>query len=72
MGHKRWKRLDYVERFYNISTLEEFTIDKMIAKTQKIGTQNKKALVPIFVREWRNIARVYYSIEQIKLNPWKK
>jgi hypothetical protein len=72
MGHKRWKRLDYVERFYNINTLEEFTVDKMIAKTQKIGIQNKKALVPIFVREWRNIARVYYSIEQIKLNPWKK
>ena len=44
----------------------------MIAKTQEIGIQNKKALIPIFVKEWRNIARVYYSIEQIKLNPWKK
>tara|TARA_A100001201_G_C4055345_1_gene190970 strand:- start:275 stop:1012 length:738 start_codon:yes stop_codon:yes gene_type:complete len=72
MGHKRWKRLDYVERFYNVNTLEEFTVDKLIAKTQEIGIQNKKALIPVFVREWRNIARVYYIIEPIKLNPWKK
>ena len=72
MGHKRWKRLDYVERFYNINTLEEFTVDKMIAKTQEIGIQNKKALIPIFVKEWRNIARVYYEVNTITLNPWKK
>ena len=72
IGHKRWKRLDYVERFYNINTLEEFTVDKMIAKTQEIGIQNKKALIPIFVKEWRNIARVYYEVNTITLNPWKK
>lgn len=72
MGHKRWKRLDYVERFYNINTLEEFTIDKMIAKTQEIGIQNKKELIPVFVKEWRNIARIYYKVNTITLNPWKK
>lgn len=72
MGHKRFKRLDYVERFYNINTLEEFTVDKMIAKTQEIGIQNKKALVPIYIKQWRNIARVYYIIEPVKFDPWKK
>jgi len=72
MGHKRWKRLDYVERFYNINTLDEFTVDKMIAKTQEIGIQNKKELIPVFVKEWRNIARVYYEVNTITLNPWKK
>ena len=72
MGHKRWKRLDYVKRFYNINTLEDFTVNKMIAKTQEIGIQNKKALTPIFVKEWRNIARVYYEVNTITLNPWKK
>lgn len=71
MGHKRWKRLDYVERFYNINKLEDFTVDNFILKTQEIGIQNKKKLNPAYIREWRNIVRVYYTIEPIKLNPWQ-
>tara|TARA_R110002020_G_scaffold469357_1_gene694330 strand:- start:77 stop:820 length:744 start_codon:yes stop_codon:yes gene_type:complete len=71
MGHKRWKRLDYVERFYNINTLEDFTLDKLVAKTQEIGRQNKKKLNPIYVQEWQNIGRVYYQIETMKIDVWK-
>ena len=35
-----------------------------------IAAQNKKTLRPMFVKEWRNIARVYYKIEELKLDPW--
>lgn len=73
MGHKRWKRLDYVSRHYDICTLEEFTIDNLIAHIQKIGQRNKKALKVWAVREWRNIGRVYFTIENIKImEQWER
>ena len=71
LGHKRWKRLDYVKRFYNINTLDEFNIRNLMKQVDVIAAQNKKTLRPMFVKEWRNIARVYYKIEDLKLNPWK-
>ncbi len=71
MGHLRWKRLDYVERFYNINTLEEFTIERLIEETNKIAKRNKKVLIPIFVKKWRNISRVYYIINKYKIDVWR-
>ena len=65
MGHIRWKRLDYVNRIYNINTLEDFTIENLIEKTIKLGFRNRKILKPIFIRNYRNISRVYYEIEKI-------
>lgn len=71
LGHKRWKRLDFVERYYSIKTLEEFTLDNLIKVTQAIGIKNKKTLTPVFVKEWQNIARVYYKIDKYKVDVWK-
>ena len=70
LGHKRWKRLDYVERYYNIKTLEDFNLENLIKKTQAIGIRNKKILNPIFIKKWQNIARVYYKIEKYKVDVW--
>lgn len=73
LGHKRWKRLDYVETHYDINSLEEFTIQNIVKYIQKIGMRNKKKLVPIFVIEWQNIGRVYFEIEDIKITEqWEK
>lgn len=73
LGHKRWKRLDYVSSHYDINSLEDFTIEKMIAHIQKIGLRNKKKLVIWQYREWRNIGRVYFIIEPIKITQqWGK
>ena len=72
LGHKRWKRLDYVKRFYNINSLDEFNLRNLMKQVDIIAAQNKKTLRPVFVREWRNIARVYYKIEELKLNPWEE
>ena len=67
LGHKRWKRLDFVKNRYDINSLEEFTIDNMIKQIQKIGLQNKKNLVVWQKKEWQNIGRVWFEIKPIKI-----
>lgn len=72
LGHKRWKRLDYVSRYYGINNLEEFTIDKLIEHIQMIGRRNKKELIVYAKKEWRNIGRVWFEIKPIKITEqWK-
>ena len=73
LGHKRFKRLDFVRRYYGIETLEDFTTDNLVKHIIKIGERNKKTLTPIYVKDWRNIARVYFKIEQLKITEqWEK
>ena len=73
LGHKRFKRLDFVRRYYGIETLEDFTTDNLVNHIIKIGERNKKTLIPIYVKDWRNIARVYFKIEQLKITEqWEK
>lgn len=73
LGHKRWKRLDYVRRYYGIETLEDFTLDRLIAHIQQIGRRNKKQLNVFAKKEWRNIGRVWFEIEPIKITEqWEK
>lgn len=67
MGHKRWKRLDYVSRHYDIHSLEDFTTETIISKIVHAGKKNKKLLVPHFTREWKNIGRVYFEIQPMKI-----
>jgi hypothetical protein len=67
LGHKRFKRLDFVRRYYGVETLEDFTTDNLVKHIIKIGERNKKTLIPIYVKDWRNIARVYFKIEQLKI-----
>lgn len=67
MGHKRWKRLDYVGRYYGIGSLADFTLENLIAHVQMIGHRNKKNLIVCYQREWRNIARVWFKIEPLKI-----
>lgn len=67
MGHKRWKRLDFVRSHYGIETLKDFTSERITEEIIKIGARNKKKLIPIFVNDYRNISRVYFKIETIKI-----
>jgi hypothetical protein len=67
MGHKRFKRLDFVSRYYGIKTLEDFTTDNLVNHIIKIGERNKKLLTPVYIKDWRNIARVYFKIESLKV-----
>lgn len=73
LGHKRFKRLDFVKRYYGIEMLKDFTTDNLVKHIIKIGERNKKKLIPIYVKDWRNIARVYFKIEQLKITEqWGK
>lgn len=67
MGHKRFKRVDYVSRYYGINSMDEFVIDNMIKEVQRIGMRNKKQLTPVLVGEWNRISRVYFIVEPIKI-----
>ena len=66
MGHKRWKRLDFVKWRYGINNLDEFTSDNLIKKIQEIGIRNKKNLKVFSKRDWQNISRVWFIIEPYK------
>ncbi len=67
LGHKRFKRLDFVERYYQITSLKDFTLDNLILHIQKIGLKNKKNLIVIFKKEWTNVGRVWFKIEPVKV-----
>lgn len=67
LGHKRWKRLDFVNRYYGITQFEDFTIDNLIKHIQQIGLKNKKNLIVYQQKEWQNIGRVWFKVEQVKI-----
>lgn len=67
LGHKRFKRLDYVKNRYDIENIEDFTAEKMIEKIKKIGLANKKELHVIYHGKWSNISRVYFVVRNIKI-----
>ena len=73
LGHKRWKRLDFVSRYYGINKIEDFTLENLINQVQIIGKRNKKNLIPIFIREWKNTGRAWFKIEPLKITEqWNK
>ena len=73
MGHKRWKRLDYVSKRYDIDSIEDFAIDKLIEKTILIGKRNKKELTPVIITNNKLISRVYFKIGEYKeSSQWKE
>lgn len=67
IGHKRFKRLDFVTRYYDIEKIEDFTTENLVKHIIKIGIRNKKKLIPVIVKDWKNISRVYFLIEKIKI-----
>lgn len=73
LGHKRWKRLDYVRRYYGIDTTEKFSLKSLVDHVQMIAERNKKLLVPIISRTWDRIGRVWFAIEPISITEqWEK
>lgn len=66
-GHKRWKRLDFVSTHYGITTLDDFTLGRLVDVVKGIGERNKKKLNPVITKSWNRICRVYFSIDPIKV-----
>lgn len=67
MGHVRWKRLDFVRSHYGINTIEELTSENIIKEVIRIGERNKKKLIPIVVKDYNLISRVWFKIEPYKI-----
>lgn len=73
LGHKRFKRLDFVRHHYGITSIEDFTIENIIKQVQEIGMRNKKTLKVWKIKRWKNIGRVYFVISQYKiLEQWEE
>ena len=67
MGHKRFKRLDFVNRHYGVKNMTEYTSQKIVDKIIDIGKRNKKKLEVIYLCDYKNISRVYFKINNLKL-----
>lgn len=64
MDCKRWKNERFIKRYYNMS-LEDFTLENIINHIKMIGMRNNKKINPVFIEEWKNIARVWFEIENV-------
>lgn len=66
IGHRRWKRVDFVKTHYGINNFEDFTIANLIKHIQQIGIKNKKRLIVFRQAEWKNIGRVWFEIKPME------
>lgn len=71
--HKRWKRLDFVKDRYNINSLDDDWYQKIIDYIVNRWRIFKKTLTPVYIKDWNNIWRVYFTVEQYKeTSQWDK
>ena len=66
VGHKRWRRSDFIKHRYNIKSLEEFTDNKFIDYIIRRGLIYNKKITVKHIGNFRNILRVYFLVENIK------
>jgi|LUMV01.1.fsa_nt_gb hypothetical protein len=62
-GHKRWGRLDFLGQRYDMKTTQDIAADKFVKKIKQIAKRNKKKVLPVYIKEWRNIVRIYFKIK---------
>ena len=62
LGHKRFRRVDYVNKKYGISKYEDFNTKTIVNHIIEYAKKFNKTLLPIYVCDWNNIARVYFKI----------
>lgn len=63
LGHRRWKRLDFISKHYsNITKVEEITLDNMIEYIVNHSKELGYTLETVIKKDWGNIGRVYFKI----------
>ena len=73
LGHKRFKRLDFVRDHYGITSMKDFTTENIIKEIQRMARCHKKELVPIIIKEYKGISRVWFKVKRLKkTEQWEK
>jgi hypothetical protein len=73
MGALRFKRLDFVKRWYsNIKTINDFTSDNIIKELQRIASCYKKELIIFKKRDYNRISRIWFIIKPLKIKVWEE
>jgi hypothetical protein len=65
LWHRRWKRLDFVKRYW-INDMKDNRIQKINDYIIWRWMIYKKKLTPVFIKDWWNIWRIYYTVEIFK------
>lgn len=73
LWHRRWKRLDFVKHRYWIDHLDDNWVEKITNYIINRWLIYKKKLIPIIIKDWNNIWRIYFTVEQFKeTSQWEK
>lgn len=62
VGHRRWKRLDFISKYYDIDKVEDITMERMIENIIRIAKERGVFLKVIRYADWGNIGRVWFEI----------
>lgn len=63
LGHKRFKRLDFISRYYpNITKIEDITIDNMIKYILEYSKKQGYNLSVVIKKDWNQTGRVWFKI----------
>lgn len=65
MGHRRWKRLDFVRRVYGIKRMEDFTSLRIAQEIERIGAAYKVSLSLVALEDYPNISRAYFLVANL-------
>lgn len=67
MGHKRWKRTDWVERWYGIDSADNINPRTLIEGLNRIAAAHKRHLTCLHVDTFTNLARAYFTLDELKI-----
>lgn len=67
MGCKRFKRTDFIRRRYGLTMSLHLDSGCLSDFVVIAGERNKKKLVPIYQKNWRNISRYYYLVSPFRI-----
>jgi hypothetical protein len=65
-GHRRWKRLDFVEPRYGITKLAEFSEDAFVREIQRQARTQKMEAKPVISLRYGAFLRVYFTLHKFK------
>jgi hypothetical protein len=66
LGHRRWKRLDFISKYYkNITKVEDITIENMVEWIIEHSKTKGVFLEVVVKKDWGSIGRVWFKINNI-------